>query len=56
MSAAEELPQLTRADLARMAKQDPGSVERARQDGQLEHLLTGRICPTCGHDRGDQTA
>ena len=56
MTTQDNLPQLTRADLAQMAKEDPGSVQRAREAGQLEHLLSGRICPTCGHDRGDQTA
>jgi hypothetical protein len=41
-AAKPELPQLSRADVVRMSKEDPGSVEKARRNGQLDELLAGR--------------
>ena len=50
--SADELPQLSRADVTRLAK-TPGALEKARVAGKLREVMAGRDpgaghCPHCG--------
>ncbi len=59
MSADSGSPkQLSRSDIQALAK-DPGAIDEARRNGQLDELLAGRdpgqVCPHCGrHPMADQ--
>lgn len=51
--------QLSRLDVAELAKTDLGALEAARQAGRLDDLLAGRepgVCPSCRRPLADTTA
>lgn len=51
MSGAPEptdLPQLTRADVQRLGREDPAALVAALKTGQIADVLAGRdTCPVC---------
>jgi hypothetical protein len=44
----DQRPQLTRADVQRLAREDPTALAEAQRAGQLADILSGSDrCPTC---------
>jgi hypothetical protein len=45
---SDERPQLSRADVQRLAKDDPAALTAAYQQGRVADVLAGKDqCPTC---------
>jgi hypothetical protein len=48
MSGQEQRPQLNRADVERLGREDPAELAAAYRAGQLDDVLAGAdTCPTC---------
>ncbi len=54
MSGDEQAPQLTRADIERLGRENPEALAAAYREGRVDDVLAGRDrCQSCGRPIGE---